>query len=272
MKTFAQYISEDIALNNYIAPPRDMDWSSRKYTPPRGAKKLRTKPAKGFSLYAHRKGFFIVDDKTGFKVGVLDATFDRKDKEKKTFKVEMMNIHPEYTKKKLGISLAVASYKAIHKSGYTIKSGEEQSQGGASIWKALRRDKILSKNIVLRQQGEGDVLGERPVKGLGDKDIYVADGRVKKKDKVKGRLDNTWNDRVSSETKKKDNDVMGSILVLHSKKSKTRLPPVVKRFKYGSTWKTKSGKIGAKDLDGDIEYFALDQLKAAQEFARSRYN
>jgi hypothetical protein len=124
---------------------------------------------------------------------------------------------------------------------------------------------------VLRQQGEGDVLGERPAKGLGDEDIYVADGRVKKKDKVKGRRDNTWNNRVSSETRKKDNDVMGSILVLHSKKSKTRLPPVVKRFKYGSTWKTKNGKIGAKDKDGDIEYFALDQLKAAQDFAKSRY-
>jgi hypothetical protein len=272
MKTFLQYINEDIELSNYIDKPRDMDWSSKKYTPSGGAKKLRTKPAKGFSLYAHRKGFFIVDDKTGLKVGVLDATFDRKDKEKKTFSVEMMNIHPAYTKKKLGISLAVASYKAIHKSGYTIKSGDIQSQGGASIWKALRNDKILSKNIVLREPGEGDIVGERPAKRLSDEDIYIADGRVKKKDKVKGRRDQTWNDRVSSETKEKDNDVRDSILVLHSKKSKTRLPPVVKRFKHGSTWKTKSGKIGAKNKDGDIEYFALDQLKRARGFASSLYN
>ncbi len=270
MKTFLQYINEDIELSNYIDKPRDMDWSMTKYTPSGGEKKLRTKPAKGFSLYTHRTGFFIVDDKTGIKVGVLDATFDRKDKEKKTFSVEMMNIHPEYTKKKLGISLAVASYKAIHKSGYTIKSGEMQSQGGASIWKALRNDKILSKNIVLREPGEGDIVGERPAKRLSDEDIYIADGQVKKKDKVKGRRDNTWNTRASSETKKKDDDVKRSILVLHAKKSKTRLPPVVKRFKRGSTWKTKNGKIGAKDQDGDIEYFALDQLKAAQDFAKSR--
>ncbi len=270
MKTFAQYIYEDIALHNYIDKPREFDWVERKYKPKQGTKKMSIKPAKGFSLYAHRHGFDIVDDKTGIRVGVLNATFDRKDKEKKTFSVEMINIHPEYTKKKLGISLAVASYKAIHKSGYTIKSGKVQSQGGASIWKALRNDKILSKNIVLREPGEGDIVGERPAKRLSDEDIYIADGQVKKKDKVKGRRDNTWNTRASSATKKKDNDIRDSILVLHAEKSKTRLPPVVKRYKFGSTWKTKSGKIGAKDKDGDIEYFALDQLKAAQDFAKSR--
>lgn len=38
----------------------------------------------------------------------------------------------------------------------------------------------------------------------------------------------------------------------------------------GSTWKTASGKFGAKNLAGKIKYFPADKEQTAQQFARSR--
>jgi hypothetical protein len=154
----------------------------------------------------------------------------------------------------------------VIKAGFTINSGSEQSQGGASIWKALRNDKKLEKDIALRHQGTDDIVVERPAKGISDEDIYVSDREgVMKKDKVKGRQFHA----SSHEERQKVINVSDSILVLHAKNSKSRLDPGQTKFKPGSIWTTKNGAyIGAKNRDGVIRYFA-NRPKAARDFAKT---
>ena len=262
MKTFRHFINEDIALNNDIT--NTDTWKLVKYSPPKGSKKMSINSAKGFSLYIFKDVITIIEDKTKYAVGYIETTSNLYDK--KTIKIDMMSIHPSYTKKKLGVSLAVNSYKTLHKAGFTINSGSEQSQGGASIWKALRNDQKLEKDIALRHQGTDDIVVERPAKGISDEDIYVADREgAMKKDKVKGRQLHA----SSHEERQKVIDVSDSILVLHAKNSKSRLDPEQTRFKPGSIWTTKDGAyIGAKNRAGVIEYFA-NRPKAARDFAKS---
>ena len=65
----------------------------------------------------------------------------------KNIHIDMVKVHPDHSKKKVGRSLAAAAYEHLHKMGHNIHSGSEQSVGGASIWKGMMKNKRLSKHI-----------------------------------------------------------------------------------------------------------------------------
>lgn len=92
---------------------------------------------KDYSLHTSGRDFWITHDPSDKVVGHIDTeSSDRR----KTIKIVQLNIDKNHTKKKIGHSLAVAAYKHLHKTGHTIHSGEEQSVGGASVWRELMND------------------------------------------------------------------------------------------------------------------------------------
>ena len=90
---------------------------------------------KDYSLHHSDGHFFITHDASDKVIGYIET-----DGSGKKIKIGQLNIDKDHTKKKIGHSLAVAAYKHLYKTGYTIYSGEEQSIGGASVWRELMKD------------------------------------------------------------------------------------------------------------------------------------
>ena len=92
---------------------------------------------KDYSLHNSGRNYWITHDPSDKVVGHIDTEPSGR---AKTIKIAQLNIDKDHTKKKIGHSLAVAAYKHLHKTGHTIHSGEEQSVGGASVWRELMKD------------------------------------------------------------------------------------------------------------------------------------
>jgi hypothetical protein len=93
---------------------------------------------KDYSLHRSGRNFHITHDPSGKVVGHLDT--EPTSNSSKSIQIAQLNIDKDHTRKKIGHSLAVAAYKHLHKTGHTIHSGNEQSVGGASVWKELMND------------------------------------------------------------------------------------------------------------------------------------
>lgn len=146
MKTYLKLL-EDIELVSGVQRTTrdDMAAASEAFHDPHGPKpKNLGKIHKDYSIHRRDGNFFITHDKTKKVVGHIadDAT-----RTGKNIGVGMVLVHRDHTKKKIGHSIAAAAYKHLHKKGYTIHSGTEQSAGGAAIWRELMKDKATSKHV-----------------------------------------------------------------------------------------------------------------------------
>lgn len=137
MKTYSQLL-EDIELVSGISRATRGDIGAMQDEFNYGPKKNLGKIHKDYSLHKVNGDFFINHDKSNKVVGHISNDTPHKSK---SLKVGLTAIHPDHTKKKIRHSLAIAAYKHLHgKHGYEIKSGNEQSVGGASIWQHLMKD------------------------------------------------------------------------------------------------------------------------------------
>ena len=130
MKTYKQLL-EDIELMSGIRRATRGDMNSAQDDFDYSSKKNLGKIHKDYSLHKSGGDFFITHDSSKKVVGHISNQTPRKSKH---LEVEATAVHPDHTKKKIGHSLAVAAYKHLHKQGYTIKSGSEQSFGGKDVW------------------------------------------------------------------------------------------------------------------------------------------
>ena len=130
MKTYKQLL-EDIELMSGIRRDTRGELRSVRDQLSGRSKKNLGKIHKDYSLHKSGGDFFITHDSSKKVVGHISNQTPRKSKH---LEVEATAVHPDHTKKKIGHSLAVAAYKHLHKQGYTIKSGSEQSFGGKDVW------------------------------------------------------------------------------------------------------------------------------------------
>ena len=189
MKSFLQYISEDIEVVSDIVRPTEHDWS--KVSAPDESSRFKNfgKIHKYYSLHQDslRNSFVIIHDKSKSVVGEIQ----NESSEPKTLRVGMFAVHDDHTKKKIGHSLAVAAYKHLHgKHGYTIHSGSEQSPGAVSIWQDLLNDPKTKKHIHATEENP-DNFGETKDLGQASKmnpaDIWTSGSReVRRKAASKG--------------------------------------------------------------------------------------
>jgi hypothetical protein len=144
MKSFKQYISEDIELVSDIGRTgkREIQDAQDEFTHSR--KKNLGKIHKDYSLHKSSGDFYITHDPSKKVVGHISNDTPHKNRQ---LQVGLTAISKHHTKKKIGHSLAVAAYKHIHGLGYTITSGREQSVGGASIWQSLMNDPEMRDHI-----------------------------------------------------------------------------------------------------------------------------
>ena len=128
---------------------------------------------KDYSLHHSDGHFFITHDASGKVIGHIET-----DGSGKKIKIGQLNIDKDHTKKKIGHSLAVAAYKHLHKTGYTIHSGEEQSVGGANVWRELMKDPETKDHIHAvhsRYGGRKKELG--PASKMPTEDIWTSGSR-----------------------------------------------------------------------------------------------
>jgi len=147
MKSFKQYISEDIELVSDIGRTgkREIQDAQDEFT--YGRKKNLGKIHKDYSLHKSSGDFYITHDPSKKVVGHISNDTAHKSRQ---LQVGLTAIHKDHTKKKIGHSLAVAAYKHLHGLGYTIRSGHEQSFGGHDIWggkKGLMNDPEMRDHI-----------------------------------------------------------------------------------------------------------------------------
>jgi len=144
MKSFKQYISEDIELVSDIGRTgkREIQDAQDEFTYSR--KKNLGKIHKDYSIHKSSGDFYITHDPSKKVVGHISNDTPHKNRQ---LQVGLTAISKHHTKKKIGHSLAVAAYKHIHGLGYTITSGREQSVGGASIWQSLMNDPEMRDHI-----------------------------------------------------------------------------------------------------------------------------
>ena len=186
MKTYRQLL-EDIELVPDIQ--RDTRWELRSVHDQISgrSKKNLGKIHKDYSLHKSGKDFVITHDKSKKLVGVISTTAHHNSKGKH-LGVAATAVHPDHTKKKIGHSLAVAAYKHIHKQGYTIRSGNEQSPGGASVWHGLMNDPKTKKHVHAVHHpfiGKKTELGQASKLHTGDI-WYSGSGEVRRKAASKG--------------------------------------------------------------------------------------
>ena len=186
MKTYRQLL-EDIELRSGIgrATRDDMRATQDEFDSTR--KKNLGKIHKDYSLHKGEYGdFFIHHDKSKKVVGHISNETPHKSK---SLKVGLTSIDPKHTKKKIGHSLAVAAYKHLHgKHGYEIQSGNEQSVGGASIWRHLMKDPSTKNHVHAVHHpwdGKRTELGQASKLHTGD--IWTSgSGEVRRKAASKG--------------------------------------------------------------------------------------
>lgn len=143
MKTYRQLL-EDIELMSGIRRATRGDMNTAQDEFDYSSKKNLGKIHKDYSLHKSGGDFFITHDKSKKVVGHISNQTPHKSKH---IEVAATTVHPDHTKKKIGHSLALAAYKHLHKQGYTIRSGNEQSSGGASIWHGLMNDPKTKKHV-----------------------------------------------------------------------------------------------------------------------------
>lgn len=185
MKTFRQLL-EDIELIS--GHPRttksDMRDIQRDFEDDAEYRKPLGKIHKDYSLHRSGRNFHIRHDPSGKVVGHIDT---ERGNPKKTVRILQLNIDKNHTKKKIGHSLAVAAYKHLHKTGHTIHSGEQQSVGGASVWRELMNDPSTKRHVHAvhspfdgkhRSLGQASKLKTRDIWSPGDRQARTA-GRKK---------------------------------------------------------------------------------------------
>jgi hypothetical protein len=143
MKTYRQLL-EDIELISGIRRATRGDMNTAQDEFDYSNKKNLGKIHKDYSLYKSGGDVFITHDSSKKVVGNISNQTPHKSKH---LKVEATAVHPDHSKKMIGHSLAVAAYKHLHKQGYTIRSGNEQSPGGASVWHGLMNDPKTKKHV-----------------------------------------------------------------------------------------------------------------------------
>jgi GNAT superfamily N-acetyltransferase len=185
MKSFKQYIFEDIELISGIRRATRQDMNTAQDEFDYSNKKNLGKIHKDYSLHKSGGDFYITHDSSKKVVGHITNQTPHKSKR---LEVEAAAVHPEHTKKKIGHSLAVAAYKHLHKQGYTIHSGNEQSAGGASIWRDLMNDPDTSEHVYAVHHpygGKKTELGQASKLHTGD--IWQSgSGEVRRKAASKG--------------------------------------------------------------------------------------
>jgi predicted N-acetyltransferase YhbS len=129
----------------------------------------------------HKHSFSIVHKASGDVAGEIDAkggSINRKTGEHrlgrgKGLKIDWVHVQPEHGTKKVGVSLAAAAYKHLHKRGHSIKSDTKQSIGGANLWNSLRHDPETkhhtmfhdernNKPIAAHKVPEGEIWHDEP--------------------------------------------------------------------------------------------------------------
>jgi hypothetical protein len=186
MKTYCQLL-EDIELVSGIR--RDTRGELRSVHDQLSGRSTKNlgKIHKDYSLHKSGQDFVITHDKSKKMVGLIATTAHHNGKGKH-LEVAATAVHPDHTKKKIGHSLAVAAYKHLHKQGYTIRSGNEQSPGGASIWHGLMNDPKTKKQVHAVHHpyhGTKTELGQANKLHTGDI-WYSGSGPVRRKAASKG--------------------------------------------------------------------------------------
>lgn len=72
----------------------------------------------------------------------------------KGIKEYSLNIHPDHSSKKVGVSLPVEMYRFLHRRGHAIQSDTMHSQGGANVWDTMRNDTELGKHMMVHDRRE----------------------------------------------------------------------------------------------------------------------
>lgn len=155
---------------------------------PRNQLENHGKIHKDYSLHGSGRDFFIRHDKSKKIVGHI-AGERPQGGHSRSVAIGIVRIHPEHTQKKIGHSLAVAAYKHLHKKGFDIHSGDQQSPGGASIWQRLMKDPSTRRHVhAIRPDERGGMpknLGQASKLHTGD--IWVSGiGYVRNKAGTKG--------------------------------------------------------------------------------------
>jgi hypothetical protein len=185
MKSFKQYISEDIELVSDIGRTGKSEIEDAQDEFTYGPKKNLGKIHKDYSLHKSSGNFYITHDPSKKVVGHISNDTPHKSSH---LQVGLTAIHKDHTKKKIGHSLAVAAYKHLHGLGYTVTSGREQSVGGASIWQSLMKDRDIGGEVRAIHHSYG---GKRRDLGRASElhtgDIWSSgSGAVRRKAKAKG--------------------------------------------------------------------------------------
>lgn len=169
---------------------------------------------KDYSMHKHGHDFFIRHDKTKKIVGHI-STESENERGGKKISVGMVGIHPQHSEKKIGHSLAFAAYRHLHRKGYDVHSGHEQSPGGASIWRRLMKHPTTRAHVEAIRHSES---GKGKPKNLGRAsrlhtgDIWVSgSGYMRKKAGSKGI-------RMHPYQSKQSDDAYLTRLVLRGKK------------------------------------------------------
>jgi hypothetical protein len=186
MKTYRQLL-EDIELVSGIRRDTRGELRSVHDQLSGRSKKNIGKIHKDYSLHKSGQDFVITHDKSKKMVGLISTTTHHNSKGKH-LEVAATAVHPDHTKKKIGHSLAVAAYKHLHKQGYTIRSGNEQSPGGASVWHGLMNDPKTKKHVHAVHHpyhGTKTELGQANKLHTGDI-WYSGSGEVRRKAASKG--------------------------------------------------------------------------------------
>lgn len=197
-------VKEDIELDPYIDPPEGKTHKfgkeykqnkkfthypeEEKHTSSRNLGEIHP----GYELHRHtmtvdrarkfhKHSFSIVHKASGDVAGEIDAkggSINRKTGEHrlgrgKGLKIDWVHVQPEHGTKKVGVSLAAAAYKHLHKRGHSIKSDTKQSIGGANLWNSLRHDPETkhhtmfhdernNKPIAAHKVPEGEIWHDEP--------------------------------------------------------------------------------------------------------------
>jgi hypothetical protein len=138
MKSFKQYISEDINLIH--GHPRTTEYIMKDaqmfFDDDAEYRKNLGKIHKDYSLHRADRNFYITHDPSGKVIGSID-TEPSSGNSSKIIKISQLNIDKKHTRKKIGHSLAVAAYTHLWRTGHTIHAGDEQSIGAARVWQDL---------------------------------------------------------------------------------------------------------------------------------------
>lgn len=282
MKTFSQYVLEDIELAGPKMIPKYKETERDGWTPerlfndtaftktPRKVKNLG-QIAKGYSLVRKdgpddeldddgrpKANFYIIHDKTKKPVGFIGASDGGKGKK---ITISWVLLDPKHGKKELGYSLPVAAYKALHKDGYTVQSDSRQSIGGASIWKELMRDREVSRHVRARRDGEDIGTASK----VDDSEIWAHENETGRGGAFPSTVRKAEMKGIRASNDREKGGALRTRLVLQPKSS-AKKSSVADTKKPGQTWETKSKVWGGKNREGIIRYF--ENKTEAQDWAR----